>query len=166
MLLKWFSPILETSCWCWRKSQKAWKCSSSDWPSLKKHSKKSRTNEKRAAMIDTLKIMKGNANGLLQRKLELAHFLNSNAVDIALISEAHCTQHLPISKSGNYKVYNTKDRGCITIFVRSRLNHERGNCISTPKMQLTSITVHLHGVQTKIAAVYRPSPPSQPSNQI
>ncbi len=118
----------------------------------------------------TLKIMSWNANSLLKWKLELDHYLTAHAVDIALISETHCTQKFSIHKSVNYKVYNTfhpsgKARGGTTIYIRSRLHHDPGICISTLEMQLTSISVQLHGAQTTIAAVYCPPNRAVSSNQ-
>lgn len=48
-----------------------------------------------------------NANGLLQRKLELDCFLLLHKVDIALISETYCTSRFSLTKVRDYRVYNT-----------------------------------------------------------
>ena len=120
---------------------------------------------KRAAMADRLQILLWNANGLLQRKLELDQFLINNNIDVAQITETHCTNRYSILKSGSYKIYNVfhpsgKAQGGASIYVHSRLHHSAGISFNTPAIQAATIQLKLHGVQTTLAAVY--CPPNQP----
>ncbi|VVC28797.1 Endonuclease/exonuclease/phosphatase [Cinara cedri] len=54
----------------------------------------------------TLRIVAWNANGLVQRKQDLDNFLNTENINIALISEIHFTSWTVLKKK-NYKIYTT-----------------------------------------------------------
>lgn len=74
-----------------------------------------------------INILEWNANGILQHRLELEQFLNTNAIDIALISETHLTSKNCL-KIRNYTCYqnnNTNDRpqGGTAILIQKRIKH-------------------------------------------
>lgn len=57
-------------------------------------------------MIDTIKILSWNANGLLQHQQELQAVLDINKIDVCLISETHFIKQSFINFRG-YKMYHT-----------------------------------------------------------
>lgn len=74
-----------------------------------------------------LKIILWNANGLLSRKLELEAFLHHRKVDIALITETHCTVRYSFNSTQHYNVMHTfhptgKAQEGAAIYVKKSLN--------------------------------------------
>lgn len=110
-------------------------------------------------MNSSISITLWNANGLLSRKLELDQFLEREQVDIALITETHCTAATAYNQSGPYLVYHTfhpsgKARGGVAIYIRNRLQHSLGHSKSTVYLQMTSISLTIRDAPTTIAVSY------------
>ena len=101
-----------------------------------------------------------NANGILNRKSELAHFLRSEDIDIALISETHLNTRLNAEIWG-YKLYTChhpsgSTHGGSAIYIKQQLQHNEGPSFCTPAMQCTVVSIRLNGGDVNIAAIYSP----------
>ncbi len=115
----------------------------------------------RIYMPDPIKIITWNINGLLSRKAELRHFLNSHDIDIAMISESHLTSRLRAEIHG-YKLYvcnfpGKVSHGGAAIYVKSHIRHNEAACFKTDSIQAACISAKLHsGTSINFAAVYSP----------
>lgn len=113
------------------------------------------------ATPQTSTILTWNANGLLARKQELTHFLYSQRVDIALISETHLTSHNG-AEICNYCLYTCNHpsgagQGGAAVYVQSNLLHHKIQPFSTSAIQAAGISAKLHcGTTVNIAAIYSP----------
>ena len=108
----------------------------------------------------TTRILTWNANGILNRKSELAHFLRSEDIDIALISETHLNTRLNAEIRG-YKLYTChhpsgSTHGGSAIYIKQQLHHNEGPSFCTPAMQCTVVSIRLNGGDVNIAAIYSP----------
>lgn len=109
----------------------------------------------------TTKILTWNINGLLARKTELTQFLNSEKIDIALISESHLTSR-SFAEIRGYKLYmcnhpNDAAHGGAALYVHNTIPHHEISTYCTEPIQAVGITTRLHsGTELVIAAVYSP----------
>jgi len=108
-----------------------------------------------------LRISMWNANGVSQRKLELAQFLLDNHIDVMLLSETHLTNKYNFNLRG-YLFYGTnhpdgKAHGGTGILIRNRIKHHCHKEFVENYLQATSINIKLdNGNQLTLAAVYCP----------
>lgn len=109
----------------------------------------------------SLRIAIWNANGLTQRLEELELFLNTEKIDICLISETHFTSSSYVSIR-RYTCYHTihpaeRARGGSAIFIRDNINHHEELKIEKESMQVTTVTVKFgHHNTCNISAIYCP----------
>ena len=112
-------------------------------------------------MTKTLKILNWNANGLQNHIPELEIFLNTERIDICLISESHLTRTSYALIKG-FKCYHAihpsgKARGGATIYVRNNIKHYEYTKIEFEYAQIITIKVQLNSYKTlSVAAIYCP----------
>lgn len=109
-------------------------------------------------MAGSIRIAAWNANGLEQRNLELALFLDSQKIDICLIAETHFTKETVMRLRG-YKVYHTpsnKCRGGSAVIVKENIKHHEELKFSSEIIQATTIRIHIKKLQCNITAIYSP----------
>jgi len=111
-------------------------------------------------MISTLRIMTWNANGLLDHKNELEAILETEKIDICLISETHFTNESYISFK-NYSTYHTthptnRARGGSAVIIRNNIQHHEEKHICTEKFQITNVSIKTKQQFLTIGAVYSP----------
>ena len=109
-------------------------------------------------MVQDIKIVTWNANGLLQHRNELQMFLDIKKIDICLVSETHFTNESYIKLKG-YCVYHTihpsnTARGGSAVIIRKNIQHFEDISINTEKMQVTAVTIKCKTQTRKVAAVY------------
>lgn len=108
-----------------------------------------------------LKIICWNANGLLQRKLELENFLHHHKIDIALISETHLVTNTNLPKIRNYLVYATNHPsglprgGSAVIIKRSLPHHDIGSFVSD-SIQASVVAINFNHRSINISSIYCP----------
>lgn len=78
-------------------------------------------------MANNLRIMEWNANGLLNHLQEPQVILNTEKIDVCLISETHLTKHSYVKTKG-YVVYHTlhpdnSTRGDSAIIIKENIKH-------------------------------------------
>lgn len=102
-----------------------------------------------------------NANGLLQRKVELSHYLHSEGIGIALISKTHLTSRLR-AEIYNYKLYTCNHpsvafHGGSSVYIRNSIVHYKEAKYKSPHIQAACDSTKLH-CRTKIiiATIYSP----------
>lgn len=113
-----------------------------------------------------MRILLWNSNGLLSRKLELDAFLPQEKIDVAMITETHCTSTYYFSTTREYKVFHAfhptgKAQGGACIYVKHALPFTPDITVSTPLAQLCAIRIPLEGLQLNLASVY-----CSPSNKM
>lgn len=101
-----------------------------------------------------------NANGIQKTKKSLELALQTEDVDICLISETHLTRQ-SIFKLQNYEFYHTIHpmncaRGGSGILVRKNIKHHECTNISYDEFQITSIEIQLDGIPLTLSALYSP----------
>lgn len=107
----------------------------------------------------TLKIVSWSANGLLGHLSELEIFLNSERIDICLISETHFTR-FTYAKIRGYNAYYSihpaeKAKGGTAIFVKENIRHFEELKIESEKMQVTTINLRLNNNKKfYVSAIY------------
>jgi hypothetical protein len=116
-----------------------------------------------------LRIVAWNVNGLARRCHELETFLSYNKIDIALISETHCTNRSYVKMPG-YAVYHTlhpsgNAHAGTAIFVKQNIRHFVQEEICFDYFQGTVITVTHNGAKLSLVAAYRPPRHSVVSQQ-
>lgn len=104
------------------------------------------------------KILHWNANGLLQNSNELKLFLESNKIDLALISETHLTNK-SIVRIPNYKIYRTdqpdnRSHGGTAVLVHSGVKHHESDKHQFVNMQATSVVVEDSSGHFTISSIY------------
>ena len=100
--------------------------------------------------MDNLRIVLWNANGLLSRKLELEAFLCHEKIDIALITETHCTSRYSFTSTQEYNVVHAfhpsgKAQGGASIFVRKTLKFSPDITVTSPHQQMCAIRLVADG---------------------
>ena len=108
-----------------------------------------------------LRIMAWNANGLNNHLNELQIVLDTEKIDICLISETRLTTH-SYFKLKNYKSYHAVHpdncaRGGSATIIRNSIDHYEEEKISSLKFQTTTVTVKTKNQPLSITAVYSPS---------
>lgn len=112
-------------------------------------------------MNNALKIVTWNANGLMQHIEELLVFLNTEKIDICLITESHLTRSSNLNISG-YCCYHAihpadRARGGSSLLVKDSIKHYEDSKIEEEKIQATTINVHvLNKMKIKVSAIYCP----------
>jgi exonuclease III len=108
--------------------------------------------------MDTLKIAVWNANGLCQRAQEINLFLQTNNIDVLLVSETHVTDRSYITIP-HYAIYptphpDTKAHGGTAVVVRRHLKHHLGTAYSEEHIQTSSIVLEDYMGEIPVTAVY------------
>lgn len=103
-----------------------------------------------------------NANGILHRWNELEHFILSNFIDIALISETHLVPANLLRKIPGYSVYccchpSGNPRGGSLILVKNHIAHTDAGMYCTPEIQCSVITVSLLNAPVNIGKYLLPT---------
>lgn len=111
-------------------------------------------------MDKDLKIVVWNANGLLQHRHELQMFLETQKIDVCLISEAHFTNQNYLKIQG-YQLYYTnyphnKARSGSAVIVKESINQYELAKYETEQIQATSIRIRTKRYEITIAAIYCP----------
>ena len=111
-------------------------------------------------MAQALKIGVWNANGLPHHRDELVTFINTNEIDIMLISETHFTNKNYI-KIPRYTSYNTnhpsgRAHGGAAVIIKSSIKHYELNKYEEESIQATCIVVEDWLGPLTIASVYCP----------
>lgn len=111
-------------------------------------------------MISTIKILSWNANGLLQKQYELQAVLDTNNIDICLISETHFNKQSFIKLKG-YKIYHTThpsntSRGGSAVIIKENIKHHEDSKYQTNEIQATVIQVHTKTYTINVAGIYCP----------
>ena len=106
----------------------------------------------------TIRILTWNANRILARKTEQLHFLTSENIDIALISETHLTSRLHIKFRG-YQLHTCHHPGDVThggsaVIIKDSIARNVLPRYATAYIQATCISIQVNGILTTIAAVY------------
>ncbi len=112
-------------------------------------------------IINSIKIICWNANGLSNKKADFATFLHLNDIDIALISESHCTSYINRPKIQNYSVYLANHptdvaRGGSAVFIKDSLYHYDVGAYVTDSIQASIIAIHLADQLVHIGSIYCP----------
>ncbi len=108
----------------------------------------------------TIRILTWNANGIMARKTELLHFLNSENIDVALLSETHLTSRMHVKLRG-YRLHTCHHPDEVThggsaILIKDNIAHDVLPNYSTRHLQATCISMVANGIRTTVAAVYSP----------
>lgn len=111
-------------------------------------------------MIHSLRILTWNANGLLNHQRELEIFLQTQRIDVALISETHFTTQ-SFFRIPNYKTYITlrpdgKACGGTAVLVKMNIPHHETEHYQSMSIQATSIKINSVPLCMVLSAVYCP----------
>ena len=111
-------------------------------------------------MVNTIRILAWNANGLLQHKEQLLVTLIEQKIDMCLISETHFTRESYLNLRG-FEVYHTvhpsnRARGSSAVMVKSSLSNYEDVKIEKEEFQVTSVTLKTPAVATTVAAIHSP----------
>lgn len=111
-------------------------------------------------MPKAIKIMLWNANGIQKHKKEIELILQTEHIDVCLISETHLTRHSTFCID-NYDTYHTIHpmncaRGGSAILVRKNIKHHESHKISRDEFQVTSIEIETDGIPLCLSALYSP----------
>lgn len=111
-------------------------------------------------MNHTLKIMAWNSNGLLKHQQELKVVLDTENIDVCLISESHFTKQSFIKLKG-YKIYhalhpNNTARGGSTIIIKENIYHYEEMKIEEPGIQAVGICIKTKRYPIILSAIYCP----------
>ena len=104
--------------------------------------------------------MTWNANGLAKSKNELEAVLETEKVDICLISETHFTKESFINFK-NFKIYHTihpsnNARGGSAVIIRNNIEHHEEEHLSTDIFQITNVSIKTKQQSLKVGAIYSP----------
>lgn len=110
-----------------------------------------------------------NANGLTQRRQELALFADTNKIDIMLISETHFTHKNYLNIRG-YNIYDTKHpdgtaHGGTAIIIRKNVKHHELTKYEKEHLQATSIEIEEWNGPLVLSSVYCPPKHTIKSNE-
>lgn len=111
-------------------------------------------------MIDSLKIMAWNANGLHKHKNELQVVLDIENIDVCLISETHFTKQSHIKFKG-YNIYHAihpdnTARGGSAIIVKAHLQHYENFKHEEKEIQAVAIRLKTKKYPLTVSAIYSP----------
>lgn len=107
-----------------------------------------------------LRIAAWNANGLLNRKNELHVFLETQKIDVCLVSETHLTNQSYFKLRG-YKTYHTihprnQARGGSAVIVKESISHFEEQHLQNEQIQLTMISIKSTKQNFIVGALYSP----------
>jgi exonuclease III len=108
----------------------------------------------------SLLVLLFNANGLKNHILELQTVLNNKRIDIALITETHCTPYSHLNIPG-YRIHKANHpdntaHGGVAILVKSSLVYHSLPSFSEDIIQSCAIQIHVSNVPITVAAIYSP----------
>jgi len=111
-------------------------------------------------MNSTLKIMSWNANGLLQHQQELQVVLETEKVDVCLISETHFTKQSFIKFRG-YKVYHTihpanSAKGGSVVIIKETIHHYEETKYETEGIQDMAVRIKARNYSFVLVGIYCP----------
>lgn len=111
-------------------------------------------------MVNSLRIMEWNANGLLQHQHELQVILCTENTDICLIAETHLTKESFI-KLQNYTTYHSihpanTARGGSAVIIKSNIKHFEEGKYTPHDIQATIVTVETSKQKLTVCAIYCP----------
>lgn len=111
-------------------------------------------------MMEKLKIVTWNANGLWQKLGEIEMFMHEKDIDICLISETH------IKKESNTKINgfldyhaihpSKKARGGASLYIKECIEHSLGLKVEVESMQVISVQVSTQNVSLNVSSIYCP----------
>lgn len=107
-----------------------------------------------------LRIAAWNANGIIQRQQELQAFLDTQKIDVCLISETHLTAQEYIKFRG-YITYSTAHpqntaRGGSAVIIKETIAHYEDCKYETELIQATAVVVKTGRYKFAVSAVYSP----------
>jgi len=107
-----------------------------------------------------IRIMTWNANGLLSHKNELEAVLETEKIDICLVSETHFTKESYV-KFKNFSTYHTihpsnNARGGSAVLIRNNIQHHEEQNICTDKFQITNVSIKTKQQYFTVGAIYSP----------
>ncbi len=108
----------------------------------------------------TFRIAIWNANGLMQHIPEIEIFLNTEKIDIFLISESHFVKS-SFAKIRAYNLYHSihpaeRARGGSALLIKENIKHHVESKIEEETMQVTTVRVHIKHRQLTVSAIYCP----------
>jgi exonuclease III len=111
-------------------------------------------------MISSLRILSWNANGLQSHQKELQVVLDTDKIDVCLISETHFTSQSYVKFKG-YSVYHTihpnnTPRGGSAVVIKENIQHFEDVKIEENEMQVTSIIIKTKNYPIRVAGIYCP----------
>lgn len=111
-------------------------------------------------MARDLRIMEWNANGLSQHQQELQAVLDTEKIDVCLISETHFTKQSFIKFRG-YRVYHTihpdnTARGGSAIIIKEHYLHYEEEKYETEEIQATAVSLKTKQCSLTLISVYCP----------
>ncbi|KAL4098606.1 hypothetical protein QTP88_023174 [Uroleucon formosanum] len=114
----------------------------------------------RQANVNSLRIFLWNANGLKRHEPELLNLFTEKHIDIALISETHCTSNSKNFFPG-YNIFRTdhpdgSGHGGSAIIISKKIQCQPLLNYKTNTIQATNILITLNHIPTTISAVYCP----------
>lgn len=107
-----------------------------------------------------LRLATWNANGILNRKLELEIFLQTQKIDVCLISETHLTNQSYLNIKG-YMIYHTSHpdnqaKGGSAVIIKNSISHYEDRHIQSAEIQLTLVGIKALKQNLIVGAVYYP----------
>ena len=111
-------------------------------------------------MPHRLRIMAWNANGLLQHQQELQAVLDTEKLDVCLISETHFTNQSFIKFRG-YKVYHTTHpentaKGGSAVITKDSIHHYEETKYEREEIQATTVCIKTKEYPIIVAGLYCP----------
>lgn len=111
-------------------------------------------------MVNDIRIIAWNANGLLKHKQELQAVLDIEKIDICLISETHFTRQSFI-RFKNYKIYHTihpdnDAKGGSAVIIRDSIQHYEDLKYQTEAIQATAVKLQTEKYSISVVGIYCP----------
>ncbi|WP_333765295.1 endonuclease/exonuclease/phosphatase family protein, partial [Streptomyces sp. IBSBF 2390] len=101
-----------------------------------------------------------NANGILTKLSAFEVILNSQNIDICLLTETHFTnEHKNVLKLKNYKVYSAifpenTPRGGSSLIIKDTIDHFEFGKVETNEIQMTIVQINSLKQKLHVGAVY------------
>ncbi len=111
-------------------------------------------------MANNLRILCWNANGLMQHQQELQVVLDTEKIDVCLITETHFTRQ-SIVKFKNYQIYHTihpenTAKGGSAVIIRNSIHHYEELKYESEEIQATAVNVKTKNNSISIVSIYCP----------
>ena len=111
-------------------------------------------------MAGSIRIATWNSNGLKNHILELQVFLETEKIDICLISETHFTNHSNVKVKG-YKIYNcihpsNNARGGASVIIKENIQHFEEPQFCKDHIQAASVRVKTRRYGFTVTSIYSP----------